>query len=61
MSFEERVQEIRKAIKLVGLFEVLIRLRTLEDRGIFGELIDGFVTGEKAKADEILENHHIKF
>jgi len=61
MSFEERAQEIRKAVKLVGWFEVRIRIRTSEDRAIFGELIDVLLTGEKAKADEILEEHHIKF
>lgn len=61
MSKEERVKEIRKAIKLVGWTEVGQRVRSPEDRAIFDELGQEFRTENKARQDKILKDHHIEF
>jgi len=61
MSKEERVKEIRKAIKLLGWTEVGARVRSREDQAIFAELGEEFRATQKAKGDKILEQHHIKF
>ncbi|GAI80025.1 unnamed protein product [marine sediment metagenome] len=61
MSKEERVKEIWKAIKLLGWTAVALRARSPEDRAIFDELGQEFLTENKAQQDKILEKHHIKF
>ena len=61
MSTEERVKEIREAIKLLGWIEVGRRVRSTEDQAIFTQLGEEFNAAEKARADKILEDHHIKF
>lgn len=61
MSKEERVKEIRKAIKLVGWLVVSDRIKGVEDRAIFNELKDEFQRKRKADEDKILKRHKIKF
>ena len=61
MSKDERVKEIRKAIGLLGWVSVRERIRSSEDRAIFDELSEEFMTREKARLDKILKEHHIEF
>ena len=61
MNKEERIKEIRKAVKLLGWMEVGARVRSREDQAIFAELGEEFRATQKANDDKILEKHNIKF
>ncbi len=63
MRKEERVKEIRKAIRLLGWVHVNERIKDSgnpRDQKILDELTAEFRANDKARADKILENHHIK-
>jgi len=61
MGKEERVKEIRTAIRLLGWVAVEGRIRSPEDQAIFKELGEEFETRNKAEGDKTLEKHHIEF
>ncbi len=56
-----RTKEIQKAIKLLGWLAVSERIRTPEDRAIFGLLSQEFNAEQRAIEDARLKKHHITF
>lgn len=61
MTRDERVKEIRKAIKLLGWTAVFARVKSVEDKAIVDELSKEFLASSKASEDRVLEKHKIKF
>jgi len=56
-----RTKEIQKAIKLLGWLAVSERIRTPEDRAIFGLLSQEYNAERRVIEDERLKKHHIIF
>ena len=58
---KSRKEEIAKAIKLIGWYETSQRIKNQEDRKLFQELKDEFLSSSKARENERLKKAGISF
>lgn len=61
MNKEKRILEIKRAVRLVGWFEVRNRITKVEDLKLFDELFKEQEAKQKADHDKLLKRNRINF